>query len=182
MEVYIKSFNRTYYLDRCLRSIKAFVSGVTRIVILDDGTPLRYLDKIRKLHPDIKIVQSPHGAKKNDLVADGTYRETMTEAELDALGLISPARFWCSEIARSHAQYICVLEEDVWFTSMLSLDLVEQNLLQNRALMFRFFWNLIPRLAAKNDVVRRDQLSDGSIIEYYKPSIIHPSDWGRFLV
>ena len=37
--IYIKSFNRAYYLDRCLQSIEKYVSGEYSVVDLDDGTP-----------------------------------------------------------------------------------------------------------------------------------------------
>ena len=41
MDILIKSFNRPFYLDRCLNSIHSFVSGDYRVSILDDGTPAK---------------------------------------------------------------------------------------------------------------------------------------------
>ena len=35
--ILVKSFNRAYYLDRCLQSIQQFVEGDYQIVVLDDG-------------------------------------------------------------------------------------------------------------------------------------------------
>ena len=35
--IIIKSFNRPYYLDRCLQSIYKFVKGNFKIIVLDDG-------------------------------------------------------------------------------------------------------------------------------------------------
>ena len=37
MDIFIKSFNRPFYLDRCLQSIENFVEGNYEVKILDDG-------------------------------------------------------------------------------------------------------------------------------------------------
>ena len=55
-DIFIKSFNRAFDLDRCISSIYQNVSGDFRIKVLDDGTPKKYLDKIRKKYPDIPIM------------------------------------------------------------------------------------------------------------------------------
>ena len=48
MDIIIKSFNRPYYLDRCLQSIQTFVQDSKyTIMVLDDGTSQKYLDKIK---------------------------------------------------------------------------------------------------------------------------------------
>ena len=46
MDIIIKSYNRPYYLHRCLQSIKENVLGNYKVIIVDDGTPQKYLDKI----------------------------------------------------------------------------------------------------------------------------------------
>ncbi len=43
MEIFIKSFNRPFYLDRCLQSIENFVEGDFCIKVHDEGTPETYL-------------------------------------------------------------------------------------------------------------------------------------------
>ena len=48
VNIFIKSFNRPYYLDRCLQSIENFVEGDFCVKVLDDGTPETYLSKIKK--------------------------------------------------------------------------------------------------------------------------------------
>ena len=47
VNIFIKSFNRPYYLDRCLQSIENFVEGDLWVKVLDDGTPEKYLKKIK---------------------------------------------------------------------------------------------------------------------------------------
>lgn len=37
MDILIKSFNRAFYLDRCLQSIENFVEGDYTVKILDDA-------------------------------------------------------------------------------------------------------------------------------------------------
>ena len=48
INILIKSFNRAYYLDRCLNSISQFVLGEYEVIVLDDGTPKPYLKKIQE--------------------------------------------------------------------------------------------------------------------------------------
>ena len=54
-DILIKSFNRAFYLDRCLKSIKTYIIGNYKVTILDDGTPQKYLDKIQELH-EISVI------------------------------------------------------------------------------------------------------------------------------
>ena len=58
MDILIKSFDRPYYLDRCLKSIEMFVQGDYSIKILDDGTPPAYLEKILLKYPLVQIERS----------------------------------------------------------------------------------------------------------------------------
>ena len=53
--ILIKSFNRSYYLDRCLQSIARHVKGDYQIIVLDDGTPKKYLSRLTEKHPHITI-------------------------------------------------------------------------------------------------------------------------------
>lgn len=67
MDIYIKSFNRAYLLHRTIASIYHYLNGFNgRIVVLDDGTPQRYLDKITELFPNIEIVKSPYYEQKSN--------------------------------------------------------------------------------------------------------------------
>ena len=64
MQILIKSFNRPYYLDRCLASIKKFVVGYQKVLIMDDGTPQNYLDKIKQKFPFVEVVYAEHYIEK----------------------------------------------------------------------------------------------------------------------
>ena len=56
MQILIKSFNRAFYLDRCLQTIENFVDGKYTVKILDDGTPERIHMQIQEEQVDFSIV------------------------------------------------------------------------------------------------------------------------------
>ena len=59
MDLLIKSFNRPYYLDRCIQSIYLNIHDNNfNIIVLDDGTPKKYLDKLLEKFPSITILKS----------------------------------------------------------------------------------------------------------------------------
>ena len=70
MDIIIKSFNRPFYLDRCLYSIQKFVEGDYTITVLDDGTPEKYLTKIKTKYPSIKIVRSENYDEKTEAIQE----------------------------------------------------------------------------------------------------------------
>ena len=58
MDILIKSYNRPYYLERCLFSIQKHVAKKENFFVLDDGTPQIYLDKILNRYPFVTIKKS----------------------------------------------------------------------------------------------------------------------------
>ena len=72
MDLLIKSFNRPYYLDRCIQSIYLNVQDNDfNIIVLDDGTPQKYLDKLAEKYPEIKILKSDLYSEKSKAIANG---------------------------------------------------------------------------------------------------------------
>ncbi len=70
MDIIIKSLNRPYYLDRCLFSIAKYVTNFNgKIIILEDGTPQKYLDLIQTKYPKIEIVKSAFYDEKSKLLS-----------------------------------------------------------------------------------------------------------------
>lgn len=162
--IYIKCHSRAAYLDRCIRSIKLNVAGHGSIVLLNDGIAGRYLDRLAGLHPDIQIRRS---LKVTDPPAD--------PAALDS-PRYDPAKFWVGELARDANDYVVLLEEDTWFVRAFDLALVLKNLAPNGAVMLRFCWNNMARLAASDETIFRAVLNDDLAIRYYSPTIKHPSE------
>ena len=87
--ILIKSFNRAFYLDRCLKSIKTYVTGNYTVTILDDGTPQKYLDKIQQKdkfdnYYEIRAVLS-NGRNKDieKFINDKQYAEIIARTGID---------------------------------------------------------------------------------------------------
>ncbi len=120
MDILIKSFNRPYYLDRCISSIKLNVSGNFKIKVLDDGTPKKYLDKIRKNHPEVEIYPSGSYEKKIEAI------EENLKSGKPINGFEIPTKFWYDNV-KNASEYVIVTEDDVWFTQPINVnDLQEQ--------------------------------------------------------
>ena len=114
-DIFIKSFNRPFYLDRCISSINKYVSGDFRIKVLDDGTPEQYLDKIRKKHPNVEILLSDNYDKKVDAIKVNLLSGKPIN------GIEIPTKFWYDNV-KNASDYIIVTEDDVWFTHPINVD------------------------------------------------------------
>ncbi|MGQ0675222.1 MAG: hypothetical protein ACT4N4_03930 [Rhodospirillales bacterium] len=161
--IYIKCHSRAAYLDRCIRSIKRNVAGHGPIVLLNDGVQRRCLDRLLTQHPGLEIRDS---LKVTDPPADPAALEGPK---------YDPAKFWVAEIAKDTDGYITLIEEDAWFVQEFDLPLVLRNLAPNGAMMLRFSWNNMARLAADKDTIFRAVLGAAVTLRYYSPTISQPS-------
>lgn len=130
MDIIIKSFNRPYYLDRCIQSIRKFVTDSDyRIIILDDGTPEKYLKKISEKYSHITILKSDF------------HNEKITAIESDAENINSnvPIDLWINA-AKNASDYFVLLEDDIWFTDYISLNELEISLRKANLQMLKLFW------------------------------------------
>ena len=114
-DIFIKSFNRAFYLDRCLTSVYKNVTGNFKIKILDDGTPKKYLDKIREKHPQVEIFLSDSYDNKTKAVAENLISGQAVN------GFLIPTKFWYDNVEKA-SEYVIVTEDDVWFTEPLNVD------------------------------------------------------------
>lgn len=119
MDIFIKSFNRPFYLDRCISSINKYVSGDFSIKVLDDGTPEQYLDKIRKKHPNVEILLSDNYERKIKAIKENL----LTGKSVN--GFEIPTRFWYDNVKKA-SNYVIVTEDDVWFTQPINVDQLSQ--------------------------------------------------------
>lgn len=114
-DIFIKSFNRPFYLDRCISSINQYVSGDFRIKVLDDGTPEQYLDKIRKKYPNVEILLSDNYEKKTKAIEENLISGKAVN------GFEIPTKFWYDNV-KNASEYVVVTEDDVWFTNAININ------------------------------------------------------------
>lgn len=118
MDILIKSFNRPYYLDRCLQSIYRYCIGFSSIKVMDDGTPEKYLNKIKEKYPDVIILKSNQFHEKNNAISENLQ----SGKEIDGFSI--PAKFW-KDTVKEASEFFVITEDDVWFTQSIDLSLLE---------------------------------------------------------
>ncbi|QDE20338.1 glycosyltransferase family 2 protein [Riemerella anatipestifer] len=133
INIYIKSFNRAYYLDRCLASIKRNVKGAYSISVLDDGTPQKYLDKIKEKYPQINIKTSKSYFQKVKAVEDNI----LLEKDIDGFSI--PTDLWV-EAVENGTDYCIVTEDDVWFTETIDIENLLTEVERNNINLLKLGW------------------------------------------
>lgn len=132
MNIYIKTFNRPFYLERCIRSVLFNLTNYEEIFILDDGTKEEYKNKIIQLFPQIKWLANSDGGKY-DLIRSGNSQHAK-----EIYG--DPASFWLSEISKDPNKYFLLIEDDTWFVNMIDLIDFEDVLLKENSVICKLFW------------------------------------------
>lgn len=139
MDIVIKSFNRPYYLDRCLQSIYQYVTGDFTLRVLDDGTPSEYLNRIQNKFPAVQIVLSPR------------YQDKVAAIERHVRGgepfdqKVIPFDFWVEQV-RACSDIFLLLEDDIWLTGPVSLAAFAEQMRTNRFAMVKLSWGGNERL------------------------------------
>lgn len=116
-DIIIKSFNRPFYLHRCLISIISNVNNYHHIYVLDDGTPEKYLKKIQEMFPQIIIKKSENAKEKSTKI----FNNQMVD------GYKIPSELWKLTVENA-SEYVVVIEDDVWFTNSIDLDAVTEEM------------------------------------------------------
>lgn len=136
IDILIKSFNRPYYLERCLFSIYKFVTETDfTITILDDGTPQKYLNLLSKKYPLINLLKSENYNLKVPYTTQGKQ----------PVNHKVPINLWVNA-AKNASDYFLLLEDDIWFTSSINLgEIVKKTAIKN-SLLTKLFWLGNPNL------------------------------------
>lgn len=130
MDILIKSYNRPYYLDRCLFSINKHVTiGNGRILILDDGTPQIYLDKIEEKYPNVIIKKSEFYEEKVRFTTEGERPKKYN----------IPINLWVDS-AKNASENFILIEDDTWFIDTINLDEVDAEITQNNVALTKLYW------------------------------------------
>jgi hypothetical protein len=130
MDIVIKSFNRPYYLDRCLYSIhKLVVDFNGKIIILDDGTPQSYLDKIIQKFPEVIVKKSAFYDQKVTNCAQGIQPDNY----------VIPIDLWANGVTEV-SDYFLLIEDDTWFIDSVELEVIQNEMIQNQTVITKLFW------------------------------------------
>lgn len=129
MDIYIKSFNRTYLLDRTIASIYHFLNGFNgKVVVLDDGTPNKYLYKIKEKYPSVIIKKSPFYLEKSEAILNNEVPVKLI-----------PATFWRNEVLKGSERFI-LLEDDMWFTYKIDFSKFSNQINHSKMDMVKLIW------------------------------------------
>lgn len=130
MDIVIKSFNRPYYLDRCLYSIYKQVTDLNgKIIILDDGTPQNYLDKITQKYPNVIVRKSAFYDQKAASISNGSQPKKY----------LVPIDLWAN-VVHEVSDYFLLIEDDTWFVDSIKLEEVQNEMIQNQTVIAKLFW------------------------------------------
>ena len=132
-DIFIKSFNRPFYLDRCIASLHQYISGDFKIIVLDDGTPEKYLDKIHKKYPDTEIRLSENYEKKIKAIDDNLT----SKKEIN--GHKIPTKFWYDNVEKA-SEYVIVTEDDVWVTEPINVDKLQSQAQKLKVNLIKLGW------------------------------------------
>ncbi len=140
MDILIKSFNRPYYLDRCIQSIVLnSQNSEYKIVVLDDGTPQKYLDKLIEKYPKIYILKSELYDEKSNAIANNIRN----------INSKIPIELWIKS-AKIASNYFLLIEDDFWFTKSFNLKKFSLNLEADKIKMLKLCWLGNPKLITEN--------------------------------
>jgi glycosyltransferase involved in cell wall biosynthesis len=131
--IIIKSFNRPYYLDRCLKSIYNNIIGDFELKVLDDGTPKIYLDKIKQKYPKALIITSSQYEEKIKAIDDNIKKGQSIN------GFKIPTDLWYNEV-KSSSDYVLVTEDDVWFTTTVDVNTLVSDMKTNNVPLLKLGW------------------------------------------
>ncbi|SKB81194.1 Glycosyltransferase involved in cell wall bisynthesis [Soonwooa buanensis] len=133
MDIIIKSFNRPFYLDRCIASILENTKGDFKIFVLDDGTPTQYLEKIQQKYPSISILKSKQYPKKIKAIE----QNITSGKKID--GFTIPTDLWYNQVKKA-SDYVLVTEDDVWMTKPINFDTLTSEMQKSKIPLLKLGW------------------------------------------
>lgn len=129
----IKSYNRAFYLERCIKSAQEMLVGDYQIVVADDGTPAKYLEKIRQLYPKVIIKTSENYSEK----AKGVEENAENGRKIDGFGI--PTALWISTAIEA-SEYFIMTEDDVWFSEKINLNQIVKDAEKHKISLLKLGW------------------------------------------
>ena len=155
MDIVIKSFNRPYYLERCLYSIHQYVKNFEgTIYILDDGTPEKYLNRITEKYPNIILKKSKFYPKKVSDIEKGIQPKSYK----------IPIDLW-SDIVTEVSDYFILIEDDTWFIDAIDVLEIASEMRQNNTQITKLFW------LGNEDLKQNKGIQKTTNLELLKPDL-----------
>lgn|GEM_PF-1791518 len=165
LNIYIKSYNRPFYLERCLRSIQKNVQGYNRIYVLDDGTLSKYLERLISNYPDVTFLYSGADDGKFQLVREQRFAEIRKRYR-------DPSSFWIENISKDEGQYFWLLEDDTWICQPIDLQATERVLTNSGTAILKVTWCIDgPDRIFSSQVYRSEVISNSCNVQYFVPHL-----------
>jgi hypothetical protein len=111
---------------------KKNIKNYEDIIVLDDGTEQKYIDKIKEVHPDVKILFSSSANYKYKYIM-----ENLNQWFVDRPNELDPAIFWSKSIQEHAGKYFLLLEDDFWISEPIDLKVYKPALEKNDVVFFR---------------------------------------------
>jgi glycosyltransferase involved in cell wall biosynthesis len=162
--ILVKSFNRPYYLDRCLRSIYSQIQGRFDVIVLDDGTPPRYLDEIAGRFPQVRIERSELYAQKvAQLEAHAKNEGAFTMR-------VIPTKLWI-DAAKAASEYFYLIEDDIWITQPFNISEVIDYMAQRHIVLTKSYWG------GNDDGFHGRWGAKVNMVQEYEPTLPTGPEW-----
>ena len=147
MDILIKSFNRPYYLDRCLFSIEKHVKNFSgKIVVLDDGTPEIFLNKILSNYPNVEIKKSEFYTEKQQCTLQGIRPKNY----------VIPIDLWVKAAEEASDNFL-LIEDDTWFIDDIDFKETDEEMKANQVALTKLYWIGNEKInASKESVVKKN--------------------------
>jgi hypothetical protein len=98
-------------------------------MILDDGTPQVYLDRMAEKYPGVIIKKSEFYEQKAQFTTQGKSPEKYS----------IPIDLWVDS-AKNASENFILIEDDTWFIDDINLDEVNNEVLQNNVVLTKLYW------------------------------------------
>lgn len=178
MNIFIKSFNRPYALERCIRSVKENITNYSDIIIMDDGTEKKYIHKLLQKHPDLKFVYSTTADYKYEYIINNLNQWFFhREKKYD------PATFWSANIEKYASEYFLLLEDDFWIAEKIDLRTYEHHISSNNIIFTKLYQTNNKVFAPADEVDIKAFIDNNPNLLYFLPKINKLDDvWKIYLV
>ena len=104
-------------------------AGNGKIMVLDDGTPQVYLNKIVEKYPDVILKKSEFYEEKVLFINKGKRPKKY----------VIPINLWV-ESAKIASENFILIEDDTWFIDDINLDEVNDEIVQNNVVLTKLYW------------------------------------------